>query len=216
MIDKFVSRVLNIPKIAIATLLAIFPASLVTADTSNVDYLFLVDPDRQSCQQMGTNYQEVKAFETLNYRIHICQKDKNYYYLGETKVAGIDKTIFLPANALESGDIYQASNGNITYIVSVLPNEALLTIERNGALVLVESSLNNSECMKLNALSPVIGGVASNANYPLKDVQIISNRSYIDINQLDINLMMTKNNLSNYNFLAEYNTEAILNSPICN
>ena len=214
MVYNYISRLSSLPKVAIAILLAIVPTNLATADTSSTDYLFLVDRDRQACQQMGISFQEIKAFETPNYRIHICQKDNNYYYWGETKTGAIN-TIFLPANALESGDIYQASNGNITYIVTILPNEALLTIERNGAQVVAESSLNNSACINMNDLSQIQDRIASKTHYPLSDVPVISTRSYVEINQLDMYHNASTSNFDNQQFLSEYNPEAALNLRIC-
>ena len=131
--------------------------SKVIADTStssNADYTFLVTPDWRNCSQISTDYQEVFAFETLNFHINICQKDDLYFYSGETKQSN-RSSIFIPAYPLENGQGFQANNGNLTYLVLVpfanptssksdalKRTEAILTIKRNGQLVSVESSLN--------------------------------------------------------------------------
>lgn len=152
MISRFISKVLfqfleilprrsalaiaSIPLITIVT-----PGDLVSADTSGADYIFLLERDRH-CQQIEKAYQEVKAFETANFYVNICQKENNYYYLGEAKTGNID-TIFIPAHSLISGEMYRANNGNITYIVNILPDGAILTIERNGVQIGRESSLGD-------------------------------------------------------------------------
>ena len=136
---KFISAIAIITATAP---LGIFSAKIANADTSNADYLFLVDGAWQGCKQIGHGYQAVRAFETDNHVVNICKKGDSHYYLGETK-AERASTIFLPANALESGEMYRANNGNIAYIVSILPNRATLTIERNGGQIAHELSLPN-------------------------------------------------------------------------
>lgn len=211
MVNKFILRVLKLGGLAIASTTCIIPAGFASADTSSVDYIFLVDSNQQSCQQIGEAYQEVKAFETANFYVNICQKDRNYYYLGEAKTGTID-TIFLPANALATGEMYRANNGNVAYIVTILPNETILSIERNGAQVLAESSLNK-QCINPDDILQIQGGIASQIYYPLSDVRILPERGYIEVNSLET---VDISSFSNFNSLAEYNPEAILNLQVCN
>jgi hypothetical protein len=140
MVHRFVFKVSIFRRLAIASTLSMIPLNAVLADTSSTDYIFLINSDRQSCQQMGEDYQEIGAFETNSFYVNICQKDNNYYYLGEAKTGNIN-TIFLPANALAPGEMYRASNGNVAYIVTILANKAILTVERNGEQVAIENSL---------------------------------------------------------------------------
>ena len=125
-----------------------------TSASSEADYTFLVTSDWRNCSQISADYQEVFAFETLNYHVNICQKDNLYFYSGETKQSN-RSSIFIPASPLENGRGFQANNGNLTYLVlvpyanptnstsDVLElTEAILTIKRNGQLVSLESSLN--------------------------------------------------------------------------
>lgn len=141
--------------IIVANYLAISDA-LASADA---DYSFNLDSEWHSCQQLGTDYQEVYAFETDSFYINICQKDRLYFYSGEPKQSD-RSSIFIPAVPLQNNRGFQATNGNVTYLV-VLPfsiqessipelstasaeqsSEAILTIKRNGQLITVESSLN--------------------------------------------------------------------------
>lgn len=118
---------------------------------SDADYRFLIDSDRQNCQQIGPTYQEVYAFETNSFYINICQQDNVYFYLGEAKQSD-RSSIFLPAYPLKDRRGFEAENGNVSYVVvlpfsessidSDSPEEAILTIKRNGRLVAIESSLN--------------------------------------------------------------------------
>ena len=115
------------------------------------DYSFLIDSDWHSCQQISSDYQEVYAFETDSFYINICQKDNLYFYAGEAKQRD-DSSIFIPAVPLDNNRGFRAINGNVSYVAilpfqnhseePLKPNEAILTIKRNGRLIKVESSLN--------------------------------------------------------------------------
>ena len=114
------------------------------------DYSFLIDSDWHSCQQISSDYREVYAFETDSFYINICQKDNLYFYAGEAKQRSAN-SIFIPAVPLDNNRGFQATNGNVSYVAilpfqnhsdTLKPNEAILTIKRNGKLVKVESSLN--------------------------------------------------------------------------
>ena len=146
-----------IVSLASATMSIACEKSQAIADTrasSDADYTFLVTSDWRNCAQISADYQEVFAFETVNFHINICQKEDLYFYSGETK-HGDSSSIFIPAYPLENGRGFQAGNGNLTYLVLVpfanptSPKsdvqelkEAILTIKRNGQLVSVESSLD--------------------------------------------------------------------------
>lgn len=122
--------------------------------TSDADYKFLINSDWHNCQQIGTEYQEVYAFETPSFYVNICQKDNVYFYSGEAKQSD-NNSIFMTATPLEHNRGFQAKNGNVSYVVILPfpekqnlessnndPEEAILTIKRNDRLVAVESSLN--------------------------------------------------------------------------
>ena len=140
--DKLILEVSRSKLLAIAILTKVLVAHSALADTSSVDYIFLLNNEQPTCQQIGKNYLEVRAFETENFYINVCRKDDQYYYLGEDKT-GKRNTIFLPANSLSLGEMYRAHNGNVAYIVSILPNQAVLTIERNGEQIAIESTEMN-------------------------------------------------------------------------
>ena len=140
--DKLILEVSRSKLLAIAILTKVLVAHSALADTSSVDYIFLLNNEQPTCQQIGKNYLEVRAFETENFYINVCRKDDQYYYLGEGKT-GKRNTIFLPANSLSLGEMYRAHNGNVAYIVSILPNQAVLTIERNGEQIAIESTEMN-------------------------------------------------------------------------
>ena len=121
--------------------------------SSDADYSFTISSDLNNCQQIGSAYQAVYAFETASFYVNICQKDNAYFYSGETKYSDRN-SIFIPADPLKNGNGFKAENGNVSYLV-ILPfssqsslkpsdsdrSEAILTIKRNDILVSVESSL---------------------------------------------------------------------------
>ena len=135
---------------AIATI--VYQSAIVEVlASSDTDYNFAISSER-NCQQMGAEYQEVYAFETTDFYVNICQKGEVYFYFGEAKQSNRN-SIFIPADALNNNRRFQAENGNISYTVVLpfsdrsnvefgKPEEAILTIERNGRLLSVESSLN--------------------------------------------------------------------------
>lgn len=134
-----------------ASIIALISLSTAEVFANSADYRFLIDSDWQNCQQISPTYQEVYAFETKNFYINICQKDNLYFYSGEAKQSD-RSSIFLPAYPLKDHRGFEAENGNVSYVVVLpfsqhnldrdSPEEAILTIERNGRLVSVESSLN--------------------------------------------------------------------------
>ncbi len=146
--------------------LAMPSASSAIADvwaSSDADYTFITTSDWHTCQQIGAAYQEVYAFETTSFYINICQKDQDYFYSGEAKQNN-HNSIFIPAYPLEDNRGFQAENGNVSYVVilpfdnqnssesSREPEEAILTIKRNGQLVSVQSSLTKY-CHQSNAIA---------------------------------------------------------------
>lgn len=141
----------------VASILTIVIQPSAIADTlaaSDADYTFMITDDWHNCPQLGTAYQEVYAFETASFYVNICQKGNVYFYLGETKESEYS-SIFIPADPLENGRGFHATNGNVSYLVLLPfseennlqsrtgePAEAILTIKRNSQLVSVESSFN--------------------------------------------------------------------------
>ncbi len=150
-----------------------------TITASETDYIFLVTPDWHNCQQIGSAYQEVYAFETPSFYVNICHNGDRFFYSGEAKQGNIN-SIFLPAYPLKNGRGYQADNGNISYLILV-PNstkinpqstEKLLAVERNGQTVLVESALKPANsCIQLNY--PLALNTQENLNYDLNQLGTI-------------------------------------------
>lgn len=141
--------------ITTATVILIFN-SMAIADilaSTDADYSFMTTLDWHNCQQIGTEYREVYAFETNSFFINICQKDDSYFYSVEAKQSN-QSSVFIPAHPLKNNQGFRARNGNLSYLVllpfgsskthhlSPEPTEAILTIKRNGQLASVESSLN--------------------------------------------------------------------------
>lgn len=216
MVIKFISSVLwqivtELPRrslLAIAgvsTLATIVSGDLASADTFSSDYIFLLERDRH-CQQIEPAYQEVKAFETANFYVNICQKDNNYYYLGEAKTGKID-TIFIPAYSLASGTMYRANNGNVTYLVNILPKSAILTIQRNGMQIARETSLSD-RCIVLQGWQT---DLANPIYYSASDYLNFRHRSSLKLNQIEIE----PRSFAEFNSLAKYDPEAILNVSTC-
>lgn len=192
----------SIPMIAV-----INSGNLALADTYSADYLFLLERDR-NCQQIESAYQEVKAFETANFYVNICQKDNNYYYLGEAKTGTIN-TVFIPAYSLASGAMYRANNGNVSYTIDILPNGATLTIERNGTQIVKESSLSDRCIEPYNTLKM---GIASQIYDPPSNNNLsFLNRSYLQLNRIET----PDDDFYEFNSLAKYNWEAVLNVSTC-
>ncbi len=148
----------NIKTTVIATTTVTIIINFIAADvlaSTDADYSFRLTSDWHDCQQIGTAYQEVYAFETDSFYVNICQKGNAYFYSGEAKQSD-HSSIFMPAYPLKNGQGFQAENGNLSYLVLLpfnkqndgsqvptrKPTEAILTIKRNGHLVSVESSLN--------------------------------------------------------------------------
>lgn len=208
MVRKLISKISIDLTIAIAIGATIIPAGLATADTSSVDYIFLIDSNRQNCQQIGEEYREIKAFETENFYVNICQKADNYYYLGEAKTGAIS-TIFVPANALNPGEMYRANNGNVSYIVNILPSRSVLIVERNGAEVERETSLQKQCLDPENSLSV---SLPTQIYYPMSDARILTNDTYLELDGLE---SIDFTNLDRFNSSVEYNRKTILNLPNC-
>lgn len=201
-IAKWHGAIASIPMITVIT-----SGNLVLADNYSADYIFLLERDR-NCQQIESAYREVKAFETANFYVNICQKDHNYYYLGEAKTGTIN-TVFIPAHSLASGAMYRANNGNVSYTIDILPDGATLTIERNGMQIVRESSLSDRCIEPYNTLKM---GIASQIYAPPSNNNLsFLNRSYLQLNQIET----PDNDFYEFNFLAQYNLEAILNVSTC-
>lgn len=210
MAHPYILKLLRYARIAIALLIMIAP-KVAKAETTTTDYIFLVNSDRQNCQQIGDRYQQINAFETTNFYVNICQKEDKYYYLGEAKTGAIG-TIFLPAEALTPGKMYRADNGNVSYFVAISPEGAILTVERNGAPVVVETQIK--QCLNSHAVSPV--QIISQIDFFLSDKN--SDRNILsDISYVKLNPMETIELAEFYQFQSfkEYNAETILNALNC-
>lgn len=201
-IAKWQGTIASIPMITLVT-----TGNLALADTYSADYIFLLERDR-NCQQIESAYREVKAFETANFYVNICQKDNNYYYLGEAKTGTIN-TVFIPAHSLASGAMYRANNGNVSYTIDILPDGATLTIERNGTEIVRESSISDRCIESYNTLKM---GIASQIYDPPSNNNLsFLNRSYLQLDRIET----SEGNFDEFNSLAQYNPEAILNVSTC-
>ena len=208
MVNQFISRILVFisHSMAIAIGTVIISGKFVTADTSSTDYIFLLDRDRQSCQQIGEGYRDVRAFETDNFYINICQQEDSYYYVGEAKTGKIG-TIFLPANVLASGEMYRANNGNVAYIVTILPRKAILTIERNGAQIAIENS-HQKQCLDSYNISSI--SILDQLYYPMSDTRILGDEDRIQLAQSET---IDLHKFYDFNSVAEYNPQGV--NEIC-
>ena len=118
-------------------------AEILSPVAHSADYSFQVSEDWRNCQQIGEQYQEVSSFETANFYVNICSKGDRYFYSGEAKQNNLG-SIFLPAYPLSSKQSYVASNGNISYLISITPDENTLAIRKNGRQIAIEKSFNLS------------------------------------------------------------------------
>ena len=191
-----------------------YPAIADTVNTSGTDYIFLITSDWHNCQQIGAAYQEVHAFETPSFYVNICQNGDRFFYSGEAKQSTIN-SVFLPAYPLTNGRGYQANNGNVSYLILVPSKginangsqivdqgatkinpeltEKLLTVERNGKTILVESALKQANsCPQLNY--PLALNTNPELNYDSKQIDTIPER-----------LKLTRN--------SYIQSDSILNSP---
>ena len=154
----------NTGRIFVSTVVAIALSNVGSEAVASSDgnYSFTIASQWHDCQQIGSSYQAVYAFETATSYVNICQKDNAYFYLGEAKqnndpkgVYPLQNSIFIPAYPLENRRGFKAENGNLSYWIILPfvqkdslsadnsePLEAILTIKRNNRLVSVESSLN--------------------------------------------------------------------------
>jgi len=155
MLDRPRTRIYCATGITGAIVIAVQLGMIIGVNASaDADYNFLIDSDWHNCQQIGTDYQEVYAFETDSFYVNICSQNDLYFYSGEAKRTDAS-SIFIPAVPLVDDRGFKAINGNLSYVVilpfqdreeaeslAAKPNEAILTIKRNGRLIEIESSLN--------------------------------------------------------------------------
>lgn len=136
------------PLTVITVSLVTLTSNLLRAETSptvahSADYSFQISQDWRNCQEIGEQYQEVSSFETANFYVNICSKGDRYFYSGEAKEDNRG-SIFLPAYPLSYQHGYVASNGNISYLISITPDENTLIVRKNGRQIALEKSFNLS------------------------------------------------------------------------
>lgn len=68
------------------------------------------------CQKLNIAYQEIYSFETENYYINVCQLESSFYYYRQAKFDR-NNILLIPAQAIFSGDTFQAFEGKTTYFV---------------------------------------------------------------------------------------------------
>lgn len=100
----------------------------------------------RACQQLGSEYREVIAFETPNYYINICLRGNQYFYAAEQKNNPSDRLV-LTAQRLSRAK-YQVSSADTVYAVTnylQVPNASRggfeLVVTQNGRVVQQENSI---------------------------------------------------------------------------
>ena len=94
------------------------------------------------CETINPAYQEIYSFETEDYYINICQLDNEFYYHRQSK---LDQSIILiPAQAVFSGDVFQATDGKINYFVGKNGDRYYSSVMKNNNEIIFEPELPQS------------------------------------------------------------------------
>lgn len=95
------------------------------------------------CEAINPAYQEVYSFETENYHINICQLGGSFYYHRQSKL-NQDNIILIPAQAILSGHVFQASDGRTTYFVGQDGDRYYSSVVQNNNEIVFEPELQLS------------------------------------------------------------------------
>jgi hypothetical protein len=101
---------------------------------------FLVARDWQTCSQLNERYREVYGFETQNFYINICQYGQQFIYYRQAKADPSD-IVMIPAETVFGGQVFQASEGRITYFVGIDSNGYYSSVMKNDNELVVEPEL---------------------------------------------------------------------------
>ena len=96
-----------------------------------------------ACEAINPAYQEVYSFETENYHINICQLGGSFYYHRQSKL-NQDNIILIPAQAILSGNVFQASDGRTTYFVGKDGDRYYSSVVQNNDEIVFEPELQLS------------------------------------------------------------------------
>lgn len=96
-----------------------------------------------SCNQINLTYQEVYSFETENSYISICQLENSFFYYRESK-SEQEPTLLIPAQAMFSEDVFQATSGKTTYFVGRDGEHYYSSVMQNSSEIVFEPELQSS------------------------------------------------------------------------
>jgi hypothetical protein len=120
---------------------------------------FLVTRDWRTCQQLDEDYREVYGFETQNFYINICQYGQQFIYYRQAK-ADPTNVVMIPAETVFGGEVFQASEGRITYFVGIDSNGYYSSVMKNDNELVVEpelqapsATISNDRDININANS---------------------------------------------------------------
>lgn len=95
-----------------------FQSDIANNNIYDKQQLLLIDKESNYCQSINSEYQQLYNFETLEYNIGICYKDKKWFYYRQSK-SNPDNFLFLPAQIVFGGDVFKATDKKVTYFVGI-------------------------------------------------------------------------------------------------
>jgi hypothetical protein len=101
---------------------------------------FLLVRDGNSCLQLNKDYREIYGFETQNFYINICQYGQQFIYYRQSKADRHD-IVMIPAETVFGGQVFQASEGKITYFVGIDSNGYYSSVMKNDNQLVVEPQI---------------------------------------------------------------------------
>ena len=96
-----------------------------------------------ACDRINTAYQEVYSFETENYYINVCQLNSSFYYHRQSKIDPAS-SVFVPAEAVFRGNVFQATVGKIEYFVGLDSDRHYSSVMLNSNEVVFEPEIESS------------------------------------------------------------------------
>ena len=123
----------------------------------------LIAQNSNFCQQMAEGYQEVYAFETQNFYINICRYNQKFYYYRKSK-QNPNNTLFLPANNILNGNVFQAIDRGKTYIVGTGDEGYYSSVMHENNEVIFEPELKKSSTLIDDNFDINIGGFKGDRN----------------------------------------------------
>jgi hypothetical protein len=133
-------------------------------------YYWLLAQNKQTCQDLQSDYQEVYGFETQNFHINICQINNNFFYYRQSKTDAND-LIFLPAIKVFGGDIFQAIDGKITYFVGIDEQGYYSSVMYNSNEIVFEPELPKKTAELAENRSEIPKSTSQNLNVNNSEVE---------------------------------------------